>query len=226
MRPKITVDIVSDIVCPWCYIGIKRFEKAVEQLKDQFDFEIDFKAFQLHPEINDSSINLMDYLVSKYGDSDKVSSMTNQVISDAHEEGIEMNFPADKIIPNTLLAHKLLKLIPNKILKAKVKKHLLKAYFTDNVDIGNQQEIYEIAKNAGISQIILDDFNQNTNVKLVLEEQKYYRKAGITAVPSFIINGKHLVQGAQSKDTFISAFQQLGNPTPSKNSCTPGSGCC
>jgi len=226
MKPKIKVDIVSDIVCPWCYIGKKRFEKAVEQLKDQFDFEIDYKAFELHPEIKDASTNLKDYLVSKYGDSERVSSMTDQVIAAAHEEGIEMEFPDDKIVPNTLLAHKLLKLISDKILKAQVKEALLKAYFTDNINIGDQLEVYSIGENAGVPRIILDDFTQNTNVDTVLEEENHYRKAGVNAVPSFIINDKHLIQGAQSEETFISAFKQLGNPTPIDNSCAPGSGCC
>ncbi len=226
MKPTIKVDIVSDVVCPWCYIGKKRFEKAIEKLKDQFDFQIDYKAFELHPEITDFSTNLKDYLISKYGDSDRVESMTDQVIDAAAEEGIIMEFKEDKIVPNTLLAHKLLKLIPDIALKAKVNEALLKAYFTDNVNVGVQQEVYEIGKTAGVSEQILNSFMTNTDVTEVKDEENFYRKAGVNAVPSFIINDKHLVQGAQNTETFIKAFQQIGNPTPPENSCEPGSGCC
>jgi predicted DsbA family dithiol-disulfide isomerase len=226
MKPKIKVDIISDVVCPWCYIGKKRFEKAVEALKDDFDFEIDYKAFELHPEITDFSTNLKDYLISKYGDSDRVQSMTDQVIGAAAEEGIIMEFKEDKIVPNTLLAHKLLKLIPDTILKARVNEALLKAYFTDNVNIGLQKNVFEIGKTVGVSLDVLKDFMTNTDVSEVQAEENFYRKSGVTAVPSFIINDKHLVQGAQNTESFINAFQQIGNPTPPDNSCAPGSGCC
>lgn len=226
MKPKIKIDIVSDVVCPWCYIGKKRFEKAVEELSEQFEFEIDYKAFELHPEIKDYSTNLREYLISKYGDEDRVNSMTDQVIAAAHEEGISMNFEDDKIVPNTLLAHKLLKLINNKVLKAKMKEALMKAYFTDNINVGDQKELLSIGKSVGVSSEILNSFSLNTNTDIVLEEQNFYRKAGINAVPSFIINDKHLVQGAQSTETFINALNQIGNPSASSNSCAPGSGCC
>ena len=226
MKPKIKVDIVSDIVCPWCYIGKKRFQNAVEVLKNKYDFEIDYKAFELYPEIKDSTTNLKDYLISKIGDSDKVESMTNQVLITAREEGITMEFKEDKIIPNTLLAHKLLKLITNTTLKAELNEALLEAYFKENINIGIQKELFDIGEKTGVPKEILNNFMNNTDCSEVQEEEEFYRQAGVNAVPSFIINDKHLVQGAQDTATFIKAFEQIGNPTITESSCKPNSGCC
>ena len=226
MKTRIKVDIVSDIVCPWCYIGKKRFQNAVEELKNKFDFEIDYKAFELYPEIRDSSTNLKDYLISKFGDSDKVESMTNQIIITAEKEGITMEFKEDKILPNTLLAHKLLKLITNTTLKAELNEALLKAYFQENINIGIQKDLYKIGEKTGIPKDILNDFMNSTDCSEVQEEEEFYRKSGVNAVPSFIINDKHLLQGAQDTATFIKAFEQIGNPTQTESSCNPNSGCC
>lgn len=226
MKPKIKVDIVFDLVCPWCYIGKNRFQKAVEKLKEKFDFQIDYKAFQLYPEITDSSTNLKEYLISKTGDSKSVESMTDKITTAAAEEGIIMEFKDDKIVPNTLLAHQLLKLITDKPLKAEVNESLLKAYFSEDINIGDQNELIKIGKKAGITETILNKFTNNTDCKDVQEEEKLYRKSGINAVPSFIINDKHLLQGAQNTETFIKAFEQITNPNPNESSCKPGSGCC
>ena len=226
MKPVIKVDIVSDIVCPWCYIGKKRFQNAVEELKNKFDFEIDYKAFELYPEIKDSSTNLKKYLISKFGDSDKVESMTNQVIIAAKEEGITMEFKEDKILPNTLLAHKLLKSITNNALKEKLNEALIKAYFQENINIGIQKDLFKIGQKIGVPKEILNDFMNSTDCSEVLEEEEFYRKSGVNTVPSFIINDKHLMQGAQDAVTFIKAFEQIADHTTTERSCNPNSGCC
>lgn len=226
MKPTIKVDIISDVVCPWCYIGKKRFENAVEQLKDKFDFEIDFKAFELHPDIKDTTTKLDDYLLNKFGSEEQLEIMKDRVVGAAHEEGIEMNFTSDSIVPNTLLAHRLLQLIKDKALKAKVKESLLKAYFTNNVNVGVQAEIEKIAIDNDVPQNIIQSFLENKNVDAVLEEQNYYRQAGVNAVPSFIVNDQYLIQGAQNTETFIESLTQIGNTPKPANSCAPGSGCC
>lgn len=226
MKPTIKVDIVSDVVCPWCYIGKRRFEKAIEQLKDQFDFEIDYKAFELHPDIKDTTTKLDDYLMNKFGSEEQLEIMKDRVVGAAHEEGIEMNFTEESIVPNTLLAHRLLKLIDDKQLKSVVKEALLKAYFTDNVNVGVPSEIQKIAEQSNVPKNLIDLFLANENTDEVLAEQNHYRQAGVNAVPSFIVNNQYLIQGAQSTETFIDSLTQIGNPTEAQNSCAPGSGCC
>lgn len=226
MKPTIKVDIVSDVVCPWCYIGKRRFEKAVEQLQHKYNFEIDYKAFELHPDIKDTSTLLDDYLMQKFGSEEQLEVMRDRVVGAANEEGITMNFSKDSIVPNTLLAHKLLNLIEDSSLKANLKEALLKAYFTDNINVGLQEEIEKIAQDINIPQSIIDTFLSDKNVDKVLAEQNHYRQAGVNAVPSFIVNDQYLIQGAQNTETFVQSLEQIANPPKESNACAPGSGCC
>lgn len=212
MKNTISIQMVSDVVCPWCYIGKKRLEKAISQLSNDFNFEIDFVPFELNPGSPNSETSIKQYLAQKYGQSlEQIEEMSNNVASVAADEGVTMNFANINFTANTLLAHLLIESVLDFEQKNKIKEALLKAYFTDNIHIGIKDNLIKIAKETGLNEEYITSFINTPNTETVERKQSEVKQAGINAVPSFIINGKYLIKGAQDTKTFIETFQKIGN---------------
>lgn len=204
--------MVSDVVCPWCYIGKKRLEKAIDSLANDFNFEIDFVPFELNPGSPNSDTSIKAYLAQKYGQSlEQVEEMSKNVANVAADEGIEMNFANINFTANTLLAHLLIESVLDFEQKNKIKEALLKAYFTDNVHIGIKENLVKIARETGLDEEYITTFINTPNTASVEKKQNEVKQAGINAVPSFIINGKYLIKGAQETKNLIETFKKIGN---------------
>lgn len=212
MKNTISIQMVSDVVCPWCYIGKKRLEKAIDSLANDFNFEIDFVPFELNPGSPNSDTSIKAYLAQKYGQSlEQVEEMSKNVANVAADEGIEMNFANINFTANTLLAHLLIESVLDFEQKNKIKEALLKAYFTDNVHIGIKENLVKIARETGLDEEYITTFINTPNTASVEKKQNEVKQAGINAVPSFIINGKYLIKGAQETKNLIETFKKIGN---------------
>ena len=209
MKNQIKIDIVSDIVCPWCYIGKRRLELAIAQLENEIDFKVDYIPFELNPGSKNSNLHLFDYLAEKYGSADHVEQMSKKIEEVACDLGIEMNFENINFTANTLMAHQLLECVTNPQEKSKLKEALLKAYFTHNIHIGIKDNLIKIAKEVKISNKIIEQFGNIDNTKQVEDRLNSIKKSGINSVPSFIINDKFLIQGAQETEVFIKVFTDI-----------------
>lgn len=211
-KPVIKIDIVSDVVCPWCYVGKRRLEKAINATSSEFEFVIDFIPFELNQGSENSEMPLREYLGQKYGYTpEQVDEMADRVAAVADLEGIEMNFENINFTANTLLAHQLIESAKDLTEKGKIKEALLKAYFTDNVHVGLKENLIKVAQKAGLKQEYIEKFTQLTSTKEVEEKQLKYKQMGINAVPSFIINNHYLIKGAQETETFIKTFRDISN---------------
>lgn len=208
---RIKIDVVSDIVCPWCFVGKRRMEKAITAVGSEFIFDIDYLPFELNPGMENSDTPITQYLADKFGSVEQAEQMADSVAAVAAEEGIEMNFDKINFTANTLLAHELLQLVEDPERKSKLKEALLKAYFTDAVHIGKRENLIKIAAENGFTEEELNNFNAITSTEKVEQTQNELRSQGINAVPSFIINNKYLIQGAQSVETFVEAFNKISN---------------
>lgn len=209
-KTPIKIDIVSDVVCPWCYIGKRRLEKAMNKVEGEFEFTIDFVPFELNQGSENSDVHIHDYLAEKYGyNADQVEDMSNRVIAVAAEEGIDMDFENVNFTANTLMAHQLIESVKDLKEKASIKEALLKAYFTDNIHVGIKDNLIMVAKENNVREEYLKEFINTPNTKEVEAKQLKYKQMGINAVPSFIINDKYLVQGAQETQTFINTFNSI-----------------
>lgn len=211
MKQKITIDIVSDVVCPWCYIGKQRLETALQELKESYDFEIEYRPFELNPAIPASGRNQKDYFIEKFGSEERYNSMIQRVTEVAAGEGLEFNFDKQLRSPNTRKSHALIQFARNEGRQHEVVALLFKAYFTEGIDLSQDENLLEIADQAGLdfqkSRQMLED--ENSLLQIALEEQEIY-KLGITGVPFFIINKKFGISGAQSTETFVKALQDIG----------------
>ncbi len=211
MKPKIKIDVVSDVVCPWCYIGKRRLEKAVGELSDTYDFDIEYHPFELNPTTPESGFNQREYLTKKFGGEDRYAEITDRVTGVAAEEGLNFDFSKQPISPNTRKAHSLIQFARVEGKQPAVKEAFMKAYFTDGVDLSKNENLINVAVQAGldaekVEKVLADE---NAPIQVALAEQEL-SKLGISGVPFYIINNKYGISGAQSPETFMKAFQEIG----------------
>lgn len=210
-KKKIKIDIVSDVVCPWCYIGKRRLERAIEQVSDQYDFELTYHPFELNPEMPPAGLDQRAYLSDKFGGEERYEQITNHTTSIAATEGLTFDFTKQRISPNTRNLHVVLQLAREEGQQLQVMEAFFKAYFTDGVDLSNLDSIIAVAASAGLAADKIRKALGDDQAKLdVVSSEKEMYKLGISGVPFFIINNAYGISGAQMSDTFLKAFEDIG----------------
>jgi len=219
-RSHLKIDIVSDVVCPWCVIGYKKLSEAMTQLNDEISFEVNWKPYELHPEIPNEGLDKKEYYQMKFGESLGSRDKFNFISEEGKKVGLEFNFKKSKILPNTLLAHRLLWLCRSKDMQDVLAEALFHAYFTEGRDIGNKNELIEISSENGLNKKEIKEFFQtNIGHKEVLREENRAREMNIFSVPTYIFNKKYLLVGGQESDTFKAYIKKVIE-VESKNSKT------
>ena len=211
-KPKIRIDIVSDVVCPWCYIGKRRLEKAIGTLQDKFEFELEYHPFELNPDTPTTGVNQQEYLTKKFGGGEaRYQQLTNHVTQVAASEGLQFNFSKQHVLPNTRDAHRVIQLAKQESKQLEVKEAFMKAYFEDGVDLSKKENIISIATKNGLSEEKVKGLlATNEGLEEVALAQREMQQLGITGVPFYIINNKYGVSGAQPSATFVQAFEDIG----------------
>lgn len=206
-KAKIKIGVVSDVVCPWCYIGKRRLENAIHQSSDRFDFEVEYFPFELNPHMPEEGADYREYLTSKFGSESKFLQLTNHVKQIAAQEGLDFNMDVQKISPNTRNAHRIILVAKEDGKQIEVVEALFKAYFTEGVDLSNINNLIDISVQAGLDRTKIDQLLKSNSGKLEIEmAEKELQQLGITGVPLYIIDNKFAVSGAQSVEAFIKAF--------------------
>ena len=222
MKKIIRIDIVSDLVCPWCYIGQKRLQDALKQT-DQ-EVEISWKPFQLHPELEKAGMEKDTFLLNKFGA--QGANIFDQVKAVANSESLEMNPELIKNIPNTIDVHRLMWFAKKQHKDLELAQLLFTAYFAEGKDFSKIETLIELGVVCGLSKTEVTGFLATEEGKEeVLKEEKMYREAGINAVPTFIINDQYMIQGAQSAEAFLDAFKQLGSEVQDQQFQCTGDDC-
>jgi len=207
------VDIWSDVVCPWCYIGKRRFETALERLDDDIEIEVRFRPFQLDPTASPGRTQpVIEAYARKFGGPEQARMLIDRVTDAAAADGI--TFHMDRALrANSLLAHRLLWLAEqpsSPVPQAAVKERLLRAYFTDGLDIGDPEVLADVAAELGFERddvvSFLDSDRGRADVADLLE---LAADLGITAVPTFVVEGQWAIPGAQDPDTFVNVLRRL-----------------
>ena len=214
MKPTIKIDYVSDIACPWCAVGLGNLNKAIDQLKDKVNFEVHFRPFELNPHMPKGGQDAIEHLTEKYGLTvEQVKSNQANIRSKALEAGFEFHPDGRKRVYNTFDAHRLLYWAAKEYdlqKQATLKKELLNTYFCLAVNLDDQKNLLDAVSRAGLdpkrAQQILNGDEFTSEVR---DEAAIYKNAGISSVPSIILNENYLLQGAQAPESFIDAFEQL-----------------
>lgn len=218
VKKKIKVDVVSDVVCPWCYVGKRRLERAMAELAGSVDFEITYLPFELNPEMPAAGRNLKEHLTAKFGGAEKYKAITENMKKVALSEGLHFDFDKQNTSPNTRNAHRLIWLAEKKGLQVAVKEALLHAYFEEGIDLTQADNLIEVAANAGLPSdeikklLASEDGMQEVEY---LEQLNYQR--GITGVPFYIINNKYGLSGAQPSHTFVQLFRKASEEVLTEN---------
>jgi|SRR6267154_2084546 len=212
MKPVVKIDVVSDVVCPWCYIGKRRLEKAIDQLRDKIDFQVEYHPFELNPDTPKEGVNHKAYVIKKFGGEARYQQMTKHVVDIAAQEGLKFNFSDEQISPNTLNAHRLIGYAKGEGKQLEMKEALMSAYFEKGVDLTQNKNLVNIAVALGLDESAVESFlkSDELTAEVKLEEQLNFQR-GISGVPFYIINNKYGVSGAQPTEGFVQALTEIGS---------------
>lgn len=207
---KLKVEIWSDVMCPFCYIGKRKFEQALDQFEHRNDIEIEWKSFQLAPhQKTDTSLNIHQFLARHKGISvEEAEAMNNRVTQLAKQVGLEYNF--DKAIPaNSMKAHRFSHLAKKHQVQNEAEELLFRSYFTEGKNTDDIPTLVELGKQLGLNA---------DEIKTVLENEQYTREVnedinegiglGLRGVPFFVFDRKYGVSGAQDVSAFTQTLQQ------------------
>ena len=209
-RSQLKIDIVSDVVCPWCAIGYKKLSKAMEDLNEEILFEVNWKPYELHPEIPTEGFNKEEYYKIKFGNSIGSRDRFNHLTEEGKKAGLEFNFDKSKNLPNTFLAHRLLWFSRSKDMQDVIAEALFHAYFTEGRDIGSIHELISISTENGLQKSEIEDFlKTDIGSDEILREELRAKEMKIFSVPTYIFNKKYLLVGGQEADTFKSYMKKV-----------------
>jgi protein disulfide-isomerase len=212
MKPKeqkMKVDIWSDIVCPFCYIGKRNFENALKQFQNASDVVIEWHSFQLEPDLDPDQKDIYQYLAARKGISYEQSVRLHENVTGvARQAGLTYNF--DKAIPaNTFNAHRLIQLAKTKGLGDEAEERLFSAYFTEGKDIGDPVALISLGKEIGLhEEDVKHALDSNNFAAIVDEDIKTAQQIGVRGVPFFVFNNKYAVSGAQPTEAFLEVLQK------------------
>lgn len=203
------IDIVSDVVCPWCIIGYKQLEHALEETGVSAD--IHWHPFQLNPHISNDGENLREHLAAKYGTSveDSIKSRAN-LTAMGEELGFTFNYSDDMKTYNTFLAHQLLRWANEQDREHDLKLALLEAFFTRRENVGDIETLASIAASIGLDRDeAMKVLTDERYASAVRDEMNLWVSRGVQGVPAVIFNEKYLVSGAQGIENFVSILRQI-----------------
>lgn len=203
------VEIWSDVVCPWCYIGKRRFEEAVRQLDE--DVEVEWRSFQLDPSAERiSPVPIDDLLARKYRMSaTQVGAMIERVTNEAAREGLEFDLRG-AVQVNTFDAHRLLQFAKSKGVGEQMKERLLRAHFTENTTLAGAQNLADLAAEVGLdADEVAAMLASDAHAEDVRRDVAEARRIGVTGVPFFLVEGTYGISGAQLPETMVQALRQV-----------------
>jgi predicted DsbA family dithiol-disulfide isomerase len=208
-QQPVRIDVISDVVCPWCFIGKRRLEKALA-LKPEIPVEVHWHPYFLNDWIPREGIARSEYLTTKFGSPERYKGIAQRVSAAAAEEGLD--YATDKIArqPNTLDAHRLIKWADGIGKAAEMKQKLMDLYFTEGADLSNRAVLLQAAGDVGFdADVVGEALASNQDVEQVEQEAQSAKEAGIDGVPCFIFGGKFAVSGAQAPEYLAEAIERM-----------------
>jgi predicted DsbA family dithiol-disulfide isomerase len=208
---SITVDVVSDVVCPWCFIGQKRLDKAVAAVGD-VDVHIRWRPFQLDGTIPPQGMDRRQYMLAKFGSEQRIREIHARIEPLGAAEGISFAFDAIKVAPNTLDAHRVIRWAgaAGEDIQNRLARRLFQLNFEEGANIGDHAILIEAAREAGMDASVVETLlPTDADVEAVRTEIATASRMGITGVPCFLLEGKYAVMGAQEADALADAIRQV-----------------
>jgi predicted DsbA family dithiol-disulfide isomerase len=208
---QIHIDIVSDVVCPWCVIGYRQLERAIGQMGDRVEVGVRWHPFQLVPEAPPEGKTIADHMRDRYGASpEQGRSNRARIVETGAALGIDFRYDENSRIYNTHKAHQLLSWAGEQGKQTALKLALFQAYFTDQTNVADDNVLLDAAQSVGLdrgdAQAVLGNGRYAADVD---QEIAYWQDQNVTGVPAFIINGKYMIPGAQDAATFVQILERV-----------------
>lgn len=208
---QLRIDIVSDVVCPWCAIGYRQLERAVGALGGRAEVSVRWHPFELAPYLPPEGQSLTDYARERYGATPEQGSRNRARLTEIGDElGIDFRYSDASRIYNTRRAHRLLAWAGEHGGQTALKLALFSAYFTDQANVNEMAVLRDAAAAAGLdpdeAQAVLDEGRYEEQV---VQEEAYWQNQNITGVPAYIVNGKYMIPGAQDAETFVRVLERV-----------------
>ena len=208
LQAALQVYIIADLVCPWCYLGKRRLDDALVAVRGPS--MVSWYPFQLNPAMPLAGMDIDEYLASKFGDPEELKPALDKLTEVGRSEGINFHFDKVARVPNTLNAHRIMKLAESERANTSdLAEEFLRAFFESGLDIGDRDVLGELAMRHGleikdINKTLDDDLSR----KAVLSQEAQVRQGGVTGVPNFLVNRRLFVVGAQSTEALVNTFDR------------------
>jgi len=205
----LSIDIVSDVMCPWCYVGKRRLEAALSQMPD-LETEVRWRPFQLDATLPKEGRPRAEYLAAKFGGLDRAAALYSRIEEAGAEDGIAFNFNAIEVSPNTLDAHRLIRWSSTTPHHDAVVERLFELYFLEGAHIGRDDVLSGAARDAGMdADLVAELLATDKDKDLVEREIALAHQMGISGVPAFVVGNKYLLSGAQPAEAFLEVFARV-----------------
>ncbi|HXI76792.1 MAG TPA: DsbA family oxidoreductase [Steroidobacteraceae bacterium] len=211
------IDIYSDTVCPWCYLGKRRFDVAVAA-RPHFEPRVTWRPFELNPDLPADGVDRAAYLAARVGDAERVAAVHAELQRQGEASGIDFRFDLIRRMPNTRRSHLLIAHAARSGLQAAVKERIMRAYFEEGSDVGDTEELVRLAAEVGLSEraarsaLVLRSGQDG-----VIAAERHAGVLGITGVPTFVFDGQYTVSGAQDVGTLARIFDQVADFAASRD---------
>jgi predicted DsbA family dithiol-disulfide isomerase len=210
------IDIVSDVICPWCFIGKRRLEKALNGRPAS----VRWHPFQLNPDMPREGIDRKSYRIGKFGSWERSQELDARVAAAGEDEGIAFRFDKMARTPNTLDAHRIIWLAGESGVQDAVVEALFLAYFTEGEDLSDRATLAEVAADAGLDRAeVYELLASDKGIDVVQAGEEQARRLGVSGVPFFVVNGRVALSGAQPPELFRQAFEQAEEAVVAGEAC-------
>jgi predicted DsbA family dithiol-disulfide isomerase len=204
---SLAVDVISDVICPWCYVGKRRLEKATAAVGGPV--AVRWLPLQLNPAMPKEGVSRREYRTKTFGSWERSQELDARVVAVGQAEGIHFAFDRIERTPNTLDAHRLVGLAERQGVQGAVVEALFRAYFTEGRDISTRQTLLDVVAEAGLDRDEAEAvLNSDGGLEAIKEADALARQLGVGGVPFFIVNGALTLSGAQQPEAFLEAFRQ------------------
>ena len=200
------LDVISDAICPWCYIGKRQMERALPAVAG-VEFRVLWRPFQLNPDMPAEGVDRATYRLAKFGSAERSAALDEQVAQAGEAVGLEFRFDRMRRTPNTVDAHRVIRLADDAGVQDQVVEALFRAYFVEGQDLSDHAVLAEAASSAGMDRVaVRRDLAGEAGRPEVLEEDAAARRAGLSGVPTFALDGHVLFSGAVPAETMAEAL--------------------
>jgi predicted DsbA family dithiol-disulfide isomerase len=212
----LTIDVISDVICPWCFIGKRRLEKALSGRPAT----VRWHPFQLNPDMPREGIDRKSYRIGKFGSWERSQELDARVAAAGEDEGIAFRFDKMARTPNTLDAHRIIWLAGESGVQDAVVEALFLAYFTEGEDLSDRATLAEVAADAGLDRAeVYELLASDKGIDVVQAGEEQARRLGVSGVPFFVVNGRVALSGAQPPELFRQAFEQAEEAVVAGEAC-------